>query len=282
MTDAAPTTADADAAPARPRPVEWAWWATVAWAGLTVISSAVLYFYRPFIRQALIDANAKADAPKANYTGSVVDDDAGSALATGLVASILSAVIVLMVGYFMFKGRVWARWLLLGLATVLPLVLRLGVGVVFQLIAGVLLDAPAVYKTVVIAAGLCALAVAVLLVLPETTRWFAGRRRERPVRRGGVFPRPATAGGSAASTRPPGLLGGLFARRSATRPVTDVPDRGTIDYAAAEVTDSAVATAAPVSTAARRPVARRSATRPGSVKPKGSGSGTGRSKSRRG
>ncbi len=267
MSEATVVSDDAPAAE-RPRAVQWAWWATLGWAALTVAASVGLYGFRSFVYDALVEANGKAKAPKANYTGRVVNDDVSSALATGVVASIVSAAILLLVGYFMIRGRGWARWLLLGLATVLPIILRLGVGIVFQLVAGVLLNAPLVYKTVVIAAGLCSLAVAVLLLLPETNRHFAALRSDRPVRQGALFARPAAGG----TVRPPGRLGALLGdnRGPAASPVTDRPDRGTVD-------DAVQPPSGPRRPAVKRPTA----TRPGSVKPKGAGPSAGRSKSRR-
>lgn len=322
---ALPVPASGTDAALQPRAVKWALWATLAWAGFTMLSALALFAERPFLRQALVDANAKAKAPIADYTGAKVTHDVSRVLTGGTLQSVLVIVILVMLGLFMYRGRGWARWALLGFATVLPIIVPVGLGVIIQLLGGINLDAPWRYKAPLIAAGSSALVVAILLVLPETTRWFASLRA--PGRRG-LFARAAQlpSAGPRPGDAPAGRLGredipavravrggpsGRFAGRAAGRgPSGDTqsgrpagsafsalfgprrrsaasssPD-GSVAVGSASDSSTAVDSASIAvdggSTAAqgRSSAKRLVATRPGTVKPKGVGGHSGRSKSR--
>ena len=52
-----------------PPALRWNLWATAVWCGLSILSNLVLFGQRPYLRKSLIDQNAKAKKPIANYTG---------------------------------------------------------------------------------------------------------------------------------------------------------------------------------------------------------------------
>ena len=179
----------------------------VLWCVLTMISSVVLYGERPFVRKALIDANANAKTPRTDYVGSVLDKDVSSVLKYGLIQAVLVSFILILVTVAVLRGRGWARWLLIGLATVLPILFgRLGVGIVFQLILGVISSAPLLYKVPLVLAGLAALAVVILLFLPDVRGYFSAVRSAEGTLRGRAFP-PIAGARSGASMRAGGLFG---------------------------------------------------------------------------
>ena len=201
----------------------------VLWCVLTMISSVVLYGERPFVRKALIDANANAKTPRTDYVGAAVDKDISSVLKYGLIQAVLVSFILILVTVAVLRGRGWARWLLIGLATVLPILFgRLGVGIVFQLILGVLSSAPLLYKVPVVLAGLAALAVVILLFLPDVRGYFSAVRSAEGTLRRRAFP-PIAGARSGASMR----AGGLFGARRGGK--TTAPAGPTSDSVAGDV-----------------------------------------------
>jgi hypothetical protein len=204
-TDAAPTV--------RPARLLWLPRVVAAWCLLTIAAAVALRGERSYLADALTKANAKAAKPKADYTGAVVDKDVTNILRFDLVQSVLVSVILLMLTFAVLRGRGWARWTLLGMATVLPVIVNLlGVGVLIQLVIGIVSSFPALYKTLEVLAGLASLAVVVILFLPEVRAYFAGIRIEEKSTRGSMFPAVGAGGGQG---RPRGVspLGLLMGRR---------------------------------------------------------------------
>ena len=176
-----------------------------------------------------------------------------------------------------WRGRRLARWGLLGMATVPGLLL--GVGVIGQLLGGVILSAPGIYRFTLVAGGVASLLVIVLMLQGATREYFAALR---DTQRGklpavpGSRPRGSRIGGLGSTGARPagGGLGALFAPRR--RPAPSAP----AGASGAEETDrdgSENAIAEPTRGAASR---RAKPTRPGSVKPKSAGTRPGRFKSR--
>lgn len=198
--------------PARPARLNWLRPAIAGWCAFTVLAALVMLGQHDYLARVLIKANAKADKPKANYTGQVVDNDVSRIMHYDIIQSVLISVILALVTFAVLRGRTWARWLLVGLATLLPLVLPvLGIGVVVQLLLGLLTSFPAVYKTLEVLAGLASLAVVVILFLPEVRSYFRGIRTADRVERGQLY---SKAGRTARPARPASPLGLLIGRRA--------------------------------------------------------------------
>jgi hypothetical protein len=279
-----------------PPALRWNLWATAVWCGLSILSNLVLFGERPYLRKSLIDQNAKAKNPVANYTGARVDKDIHSQLVGGLIEVLLVSVILLLLAGLTWRGRRWARWVLFALALVgLPL----RVGVLAQLVlGGAPSSAPGIYRATLVLAGFVAVLVAVLLMQRPTREYFAALRETQrgnlPAVPGARVPgsRPGSLGSTGA--RPAGGgLGALFAPRRrpspAAQPNPASADTAADDTAAANTAgdDTGSETGSDIATdptsvdrsaaaAPRRP----SATRPGRVKAKGSGTRPGRFKSR--
>lgn len=206
--------------PARPARLNWLRPAVAAWCAFTVLAALAILGQHEYLARVLIKANAKADKPKANYTGQVVDNDVSRIMHYDVIQSVLISVILALVTFAVLRGRAWARWLLIGLATLLPLVLPvLGIGVVVQLVLGLLTSFPALYKTLEICAGLASLGVVVILFLPEVRAYFRGIRAGDRAERAQLYSR---AGRPARTARPASPLGLLKGRRAGpSRPVAD-------------------------------------------------------------
>ena len=293
-----------------PRTLRANLWATGVWCALTVLSNVVLFGQRSYERRQLIELNNKAKSPKKPYGGAVLEHDLHNVLWSGLIVSVLVSAILLLLAALTWRGRRWARWLLLILA-ILPL--PFGIGVIDQLVLGTLRSLPGLYKVTVILAGFAAVTVAVLL-LHRTTRQYFGALREtqrgqlpavpgsRPpgVRRpgggmrgggmpgggmrGGGMPGGGVRGGGmpGGGVRGGGVRGGglsaLFVPRRRPAPGASSDAAGSSDEVAAGDPLAGTPTAEPGSggTASRRA----KPTRPGSVKPKSTGARPGRTKSR--
>jgi hypothetical protein len=248
----------------KPRTFQWILYAVIAWCALTIISALALFGQRPFVRKALVKSNnAIKDVSKRKDYGNsnTLDKAVSHALTAAFIQALLVVVILALLTVMLLRARRWARWVLLGMTSIIPVILPMGVGILAQLVLGLAGDAPAIYKIPTVLAGLSSLAVAVFLLLPETAKYYAQGKL-------------ATVEGA----RPVGF-GALFGPRrgAATRPArTGKPARAgrTIDVepsASPVVNDDA---------AVSRPNRRPAATRPGSVKPKGTVGRGGRSKSR--
>jgi hypothetical protein len=175
--------------PQRPPSLDRAYWAAWAWVALSFLSTLDLWVHRDYVRTSLRTANDKAKNKQDYSTAAKLDHAVTTSLIVGLLQAVVVGVLIAMTALQLRRGKPWARWVLIALA-IIPL---FGTGVLVQLVGGLSVHAPADYKLVSILAGLAALAVLVLLLMPDTSRYFANRRATAP-----------------AATRPIGLGGGLF------------------------------------------------------------------------
>ena len=268
-----------------PRTLKATFWATVVWSAISVLAILALFAEQPRLRNDL-----KGTKKGKNYSTQTLHDSVHKSLIIGLVETLLVVVILLLLAQLAWRGRPWARWALIGMATV-PGVL-FGVGVIGQLASGTLQPAPTLYKVPTIAAGFASLVVIVLLVhrdtrayftailetkrgtLPQVTETATRPRGPRGARSAQAGPPPAAIRGPASTWAPrTGGLGGLFRKSMGTAPTVGPPAADSPDTAGP---NDPTPTARPGGAPARRT----SATRPGSVKAKGSGTRPGRSKSR--
>ena len=214
MTDT--SLSDATETPQRPPSIDRAFWAALAWVSLSVVTVLVQWAHRGYLRDLLLDYNKNATKKQDYSTTAKLDHAVNSYTLTQLVVTVLLGFLIMLTALQMRRGKGWARWVLLAVA-VIPI---FGVGVVQQLVRGLLASAPILVKVTMVAAGVAALAVAILLLLPDTSRYFASMRA------------PAAEGAR------PSLFGNLFGqqrrqpapprptspRPSSTRRVVDVPE----------------------------------------------------------
>lgn len=181
--------------PPRPLTVERAYWAALAWVAVSVVGSLALWLHKSYVRTSLIDANKKAKKPQDFSIAGKLDHAVNSSLIYGTVQMVVIGAIIVLGAISLRRGRSWSRWVLLILAVV-PV---FGTGVLVQLIGGITVHAPADYKVLAVLAGLLALAVVVLLLMPDTLRWFSALRAARSGQPAGAAP-----------ARRPGLFGSLM------------------------------------------------------------------------
>lgn len=181
--------------PPRPLTVERAYWAALVWVAVSVIGSLSLWLHKSYVRTSLIDANKKAKKPQDFSIAGKLDHAVNSSLIYGTVQMVVIGAIIVLGAVSLRRGRSWSRWVLLILAVV-PV---FGTGVLVQLIGGITVHAPADYKVLAVLAGLLALAIVVLLLLPDTLRWFGALRAARTGQPLGTAP-----------ARRPSLLGSLM------------------------------------------------------------------------
>jgi hypothetical protein len=240
MTDS--SLSDATETPQRPPSVDRAFWAAVVWVSLSVLTVLVEWANRSYLRQLLLDYNKNATKKQDYSTTAKLDHAVNSYTLTQLIVTILLGFLIMLTALQMRRGRGWARWVLLAVA-VIPI---FGVGVVQQLLRGLLADAPILVKATIVAAGLAALAVVILLLLPDTSRYFAALR------------------GPVAEGSRPSLFGTMFGqsrRRAAPPPPTSpTPTRRVLDVPEAPVATARDATS--VRTPAAPPVRPKSGAKP--------------------
>jgi hypothetical protein len=163
-----------------PRTIVAAFVATIAAVGLSVVSAALWWGYQNYLRHEFVKANAKLKPTDKNFkkdytvTSHAVNHDVHNWLTSGLVQSLLFGLALVLVAVNMRRGKSWARWLLLILFAI-PL---LPTAAPYRLltIAG---SAPALTRVTGALTGLAGLAVIVLLVMPESSRYFAAVRAEQ-------------------------------------------------------------------------------------------------------
>jgi hypothetical protein len=260
MTDT--SLSDATETPQRPPSVDRAFWAALAWVSLSVVTVLVQWAHRGYLRGLLLDYNKNATKKQDYSTTAKLDHAVNSYTLTQLVVTFLLGFLIMLTALQMRRGRGWARWVLLAVA-VIPI---FGVGVVQQLVRGLLTSAPILVKVTMVAAGLAALGVVVLLLMPDTSRYFASLRT------------PAAEGGR------PSMFGSLFGqprRQSAPPPPTSpAPTRRVIDAQEVPVPSAAKEDVASVPPPAAATSPEPPARPKSGAKPK-TPTGTARSKSRK-
>lgn len=280
ITSGAGNDAHGELVPVGPPPaLRWNLWATAVWCGLSVLADLVLFGQRPYLRQSLIDQNAKIKKPipAAEYL-TKVDHDVHNLLISGLIRSVLVVIILMLLAVLTWRSRRLARWGLLAMATVPGFLL--GVGVIGQLVGGAIVSAPGLYKLTLVAAGVASLVVVVLLLHRSTREYFAALRATQlgtlPAVPDARVPGPALSGLGNIGPRPGrGGLGALFAPRR--RPTPTATDQVVNETPAGDIpANDGPREGSSGATASRRPTV----TRPGSVKAKGAGNRPGRFKSR--
>jgi hypothetical protein len=258
MTEA--SLSDATETPQRPPSVDRAFWAALVWVSLSVLTVLVEWAHRSYVRKLLLDYNKNATKKQDYSTTAKLDHAVNSYTLTQLVVTILLAFLIMLTALQMRRGRGWARWVLLAVA-VIPI---FGVGIVQQLLRGLVVSAPILIKVSMLAAGLAALALVILLLMPDTSRYFASLRG--PVAEGG---RPSMFG----------TLFGQSRRQPAPPPPTSpTPTRRVLDVPEAPVSTvkEDVASVPPQAAPSAEPPARPKS----GAKPKRP-TGTARSKSRK-
>ena len=221
MTD----TADAPDVISPPRTIVLAFALTIAHVVLSIANSAMLWGFQDYLRRQLVKSNDKAkakdkktdfnlDTPKGLHN---VNHDLHSGLNVGLIQIAVFGLLVMLLAVNFRKGRGWARW-----AEILVLVIVVQAPFRLLNLGG---DAPVMMRGVSALVGLTGLAIIVLLVVPESSRYFAAVRGVRPGDRAsgaasmgfrGLFgPRPQPRGADDASAKTPART--TFARGGTAR-----------------------------------------------------------------
>ena len=190
MTD----TADATAGTRRPRTIDLAFFATIATVALTVISAALWWGYQNYLRHEFVNSNNKLKPTDKNFKKDydltpahigAVEHDVHNWLVSGLVQSLLFGLALVLIAVNMRRGKGWARWVLLILFAI-PV---LPTAAPYRLLA-VGGNSPAVMRAVGVLIGLAGLAVIVLLIVPDSSRYFAAVRAEQQGERATGAARP--------------------------------------------------------------------------------------------
>jgi hypothetical protein len=165
-----------------PRTIVAAFVATIVATVLSVLSAALWWGYQNYLRNEFVNANQKLKAgdkhkkPENTYTvtSHAVNHDVHNWLTSTLFQSLIFGLAVVLVAVNMRRGKSWARWLLLVLFAI-P-VLPTAAPYRLLTVAG---SAPALTRVASALTGLAGLAVIVLLVVPESARYFAAVRAEQ-------------------------------------------------------------------------------------------------------
>lgn len=205
------STPDVASRPDRPRLVDYALYALVARCVFALGSAFAIYGARPEITRSLAKLHPDWSAAK-------LHDEVSSALKANVLSTLITIVLVLLMGKFIRDGRNWARWVFLVLAF---LVTRdvLQVTAFFQY-------HDLAFRTLSGLTGLAAVAALLLMFMPSSSHFF--RRPGATASLLGVFrprPRPglgAPAGDPVTGAAPAGEAGSV--RRSpAAEPVSSAP-----------------------------------------------------------
>lgn len=163
-----------------PRTIVAAFVATIAAAVLSVASAALWWGYQNYLRHEFVKANNKLKPTDKNYkkdytvTSNAVHHDVHNWLTSGLVQSAIFGLALVLVAVNMRRGKSWARWLLVILFAI-P-VLPTAAPYRLLTIAG---SAPAMTRVAGALTGIAGLAVILLLVVPESSRYFAAVRAQQ-------------------------------------------------------------------------------------------------------
>jgi hypothetical protein len=182
-----------------PRTVILAFGAMLANVVLSVVNAVMLWGFTGYLRGQFIKANDKLKATDKNkdtdYTLKEVNHDVHSFLTSHLVQAAVFGLAMVLFAVNFRRGKGWARWFTVGLLVV-PV---LPTASAWQL-AGLGGDGPGLVRSMSALLGLAALAVIVLLMVPESARYFAAVRA-------------ANAGASGTSGAAPVGLRGMFTPR---------------------------------------------------------------------
>jgi len=182
-----------------PRTVILAFGAMVANVALSVVNAVMLWGFTGYLRGQFIKANDKLKATDKNkdkdYTLKEVNHDVHSFLTSHLVQAAVFGLAMVLFAVNFRRGKGWARWFTVGLLVV-PV---LPTASAWQL-ASLGGDGPGLVRLMSALLGLTALAVVVLLMVPESARYFAAVRA-------------ANAGASGTSGAAPVGLRGMFTPR---------------------------------------------------------------------
>ncbi|HEY7050158.1 MAG TPA: hypothetical protein VH373_23290 [Jatrophihabitantaceae bacterium] len=154
-----------------PRTIQAAFATTIAHVVLSIGNSAMLWGFQDYLRKQLIKSNNKAKAKdKKDYSDTAqglhnLHHDLQNGLKVGLIQIIVFSFLVVLLAVNFRKGRGWARW-----AEILVLVIVVQAPFRLLNLGG---DAPIVMRLVSALVGLTGLAVIVLLVLPQSSAYFA-------------------------------------------------------------------------------------------------------------
>jgi hypothetical protein len=163
-----------------PRTIVAAFATTIAHVALSIGNSAILWGFQDFLRSQLIKSNNKlktTDKHRKDYSDTQaglhnLNHDLHSGLKVGLIQIAVFGLLVMLLAVNFRKGRGWARW-----AEILVLVIVVQAPFRLLNLGG---DAPIMMRGVSALVGLTGLAVIVLLVVPESSRYFAAVRGVRP------------------------------------------------------------------------------------------------------
>jgi hypothetical protein len=188
-----------------PRTIVLAFAVTIAHVVLSIGNSAMLWGFQDYLRRQLLDSNRKAKKPK-DYSDTAqglhnLNHDLHGGLTAGLVQMIVFSLLVMLLAVSFRKGRNWGRW-----AEILVLIIVVQAPFRLLNLGG---DAPALMRVVSALVGLTGLAVIVLLVVPESSRYFVAVR--------------GTTAGARASGGPLTGLRGLFGPRTSPADPVDTP-----------------------------------------------------------
>jgi hypothetical protein len=187
-------TADAPAGTRRPRTVDLAFVATIVTVALTVISAALWWAYENYLRHEFVNSNNKLKPTDKNFKKDydlspahigAVNHDVHNWLVSGLVQSLIFGLALVLIAVNMRRGKGWARWLLIILFAI-PV---LPTAAPYRLLA-VGGNSPGLMRVVSVLIGLAGLAVIVLLIMPESSRYFAAVRAEQQGERSTGAARP--------------------------------------------------------------------------------------------
>jgi hypothetical protein len=209
-----------------PRTIVAAFVATIASAVLSVVSAALWWGYQEYLRNEFVKANNKLKHTDKNYkkdytvTSHAVNHDVHNWLMSGLVQSLVFGLAIVLVALSVRRGKNWARWLLLVLFAI-PL---LPTAAPYRLltIAG---SAPALTRVASALVGITGLAVVVLLLVPESSRYFAAVRAEQ-LGEGAESAAPTGLRGLFSPRVPPGAGASRTAAKTASKPAKpELPEK---------------------------------------------------------
>jgi hypothetical protein len=184
---------DSATIPQPPRTVRVALVAIGAQIVFTLISAALFWGYGSERRQQLVNSNKKLKTPKNPYTAADITHDLHSVRVGVTIQSIIVCALFALAAVNIYRGRGIARWLYIAAAVIFSVggIVALGQ------------SGPGASNLASFAVAISAIAAIVLLIMPESSRYFLAIKALR-------MPPGARNVGGAAATRPAGLRG-LFA-----------------------------------------------------------------------